>query len=121
MADDTNRIIPTGTAVEKNALITCTENLPQIDFLKIDVAGCKPEVLKGTTATHVKTKCLYITFLLRQLVRASSKPQEALAILNTYFDIFTETQGELAPFQYVENALVSLHSLYLSKNNHKYV
>ena len=60
---------------------------------------------KGAAATLSK-KCLCVEFIPSQLVRAGSRPLEDLAILNTYFDIFTKTSGELIPFQYAENASV---------------
>lgn len=116
VADDTtNHIASAGTAVQQDTLDSFTTTLTRIDFLKIDVEGYELEVLNGAAATLKKTECLYIEFIPSQLVRAGSKPQEVLAILNTYFDIFTETDGELTPFQYKEGASVHPDLLCLSK------
>jgi len=118
VADDTtNHIATTGTAVPQNTLDSFTNTLSQIDFLKIDVEGYELEVLKGATATLAKTNCLYIEFIPSQLIRAGSKPQEVLTILNKYFNIFTETAGELTPFEYVEGASVHPDLLCLPKQS----
>lgn len=61
---------PTGRAIEvpvkplDEVLSTeCIDNnLPSIDFMKIDVEGYEPNVLRGATETIKKTKCLMLEY-----------------------------------------------------------
>jgi len=109
VADDTTNHIDTfGTSVRQVTLDSCTKELEKVDFLKIDVEGYELEVLKGSSETIQKTKCLYIEFISNNLIQASADPKEIIKLLKLHFSLHYYKNDLLSPFTYNPDEKYSL-------------
>ncbi len=92
--DTTNYVSNSGTAVPLNTLDSFTENLNQIDFLKMDAEGSEYDILIGAPETLKKTKVLLFEICNKTLARKNIDMQALYDLLNASFDLYHKNSKE---------------------------